>query len=124
MVEAVPLDEFPLPPGRFAIKIDTQGAEPLIFEAGRGMLFGAGPIIAEFWPWAMQHFAYGQVLRHGEAAGMALPIPMVIARLEAPVIAGGEHKAADPVLIRSITNNQYSLRAASRAGVERHSTAN
>jgi FkbM family methyltransferase len=53
-VAAVPLDEIaPKLDGALAIKIDTQGAEPFIFEGGPKTLACAGLIVMEFWPYGM-----------------------------------------------------------------------
>jgi len=40
--------------GRIAAKIDTQGAEPLVFAGGSNVLSRASLIVAEFWPWGME----------------------------------------------------------------------
>jgi len=53
LVDCLPLDELPIPTAPFAIKIDTQGAEPLIFEGAKKHLAAADLIICEFWPWGM-----------------------------------------------------------------------
>lgn len=49
-VEAIALDEMARPMGKFAIKIDTQGAEPGIFEGGQKTIEAAGMVLSEFWP--------------------------------------------------------------------------
>jgi FkbM family methyltransferase len=114
-VRTVRLDDFPPGPGAFAVKIDTQGAEPLIFEGGETVLAQAGLIVAEFWPWGMrrmnltpegmlrfaaQHFETGLALHHGEVAGQLVPIETVLDQLKAVVAAGGEHDFVDLVLSR------------------------
>jgi hypothetical protein len=80
------LDEMPMPRTPLAVKIDTQGAEPLIFEGGMKMLNAAGLIVAEFWPWGMKRmgldptsvvsfataaFPHLYVQREGKAAAKA-----------------------------------------------------
>jgi len=114
-VPTVRLDDFPPAPGPFAVKIDTQGAEPLIFQGGETVLAGAGLIVCEFWPWAMRrfdltadpvlafaeaHFERGMLLRHNQAAGDPLPMTEVLAQLRAVIAAGGEHDAVDLILTR------------------------
>lgn len=53
-VQAAPLDEIVTDVDEaLAVKIDTQGAEPFVFEGGRRTLARAGCLIAEFWPYGM-----------------------------------------------------------------------
>lgn len=53
-VKAVALDDLtPLPEGPFALKIDTQGAEPGIFEGGKHTIAAAGMVLSEFWPFGI-----------------------------------------------------------------------
>lgn len=54
MVETVRLNDFPPPPGPFAVKIDTQGAEPAIIEGGAKVLSKADLVVLEYWPHGMQ----------------------------------------------------------------------
>ena len=54
-VRTMRLDELTPPPRHpLAIKIDTQGAEPAIFEGGRETLAAAELLICEFWPWGIR----------------------------------------------------------------------
>lgn len=53
-VEAIALDDLDMPDALFAIKIDTQGAEPGIFAGGRRTLARAGLVLCEFWPAGMR----------------------------------------------------------------------
>jgi FkbM family methyltransferase len=114
-VATVTLADHPPGPGRFGVKIDTQGAEPLIFKGGEQVLAAAGLIVTEFWPWGMRrmgldpdfvlafaerHFDHGHVLRHDEAIGAPLPVAEIVARLREVVAAGGETDAVDLVLMR------------------------
>nr|WP_283949619.1 FkbM family methyltransferase [Limobrevibacterium gyesilva] len=114
VVQTVRLDDYPPPPGRFAVKIDTQGAEPAIFAGGGRTLGAADLIICEFWPWGMRRMGlspdpilafirstgrHGHVLRHGEPAGAPLDMAALEAALMAVVRDGGEHAAVDLVLL-------------------------
>ena len=114
-VRTVSLDDYPPPPGPFAVKIDTQGAEPEIIRGGGAVLSKADLIVCEFWPWGMRrmslapdtmvafaerHFNRGMVLKHDQEIGDYLPIAEVIDQLWKIVQAGGEHDAADLVLVR------------------------
>jgi FkbM family methyltransferase len=114
-VRAVRLDSYPPPPGRFAVKIDTQGAEPLIIAGGEMVLSQAGLIVAEFWPWGMRrmgltaepvlafaakHFQRGQVLRHDQTPSEPTPIGDVVASLRDFARLGDEHQFVDLVLSR------------------------
>jgi FkbM family methyltransferase len=57
-VEAVPLDEVAGNlNGRLAVKIDTQGAEPLVISGGKETLGRAGLVVCEFWPYGMSRLA-------------------------------------------------------------------
>lgn len=115
VVDAVRLDGFPPGPGTFVVKMDTQGAEPLIFQGGRAVLAGANMIVAEFWPWGMRrmgvapepmldfvrdHFAQGFILKHGQQPTAVMPMTSLSARLAEIVAAGGEHDAVDAVFLR------------------------
>lgn len=53
-VSAVALDDLPTPGPPFAVKIDTQGAEPWVFEGGYRTLKSADLIITEFCPSCME----------------------------------------------------------------------
>lgn len=109
------LDQFPPKSGKVAVKIDTQGAEPLIFKGGKNVLAHAGLIVSEFWPWGMarmgqkpdeilafteSNFDRGMTLRHGQLVGDPLPIGHVISNLQQVIAAGGENDAVDLVLVR------------------------
>ena len=53
-VEAAPLDEImPAIQSPLVIKIDTQGAEPLVIAGGKGTLTRAELMVMEFWPYGM-----------------------------------------------------------------------
>jgi FkbM family methyltransferase len=114
-VRTVRLDDYQPGPGPLVVKIDTQGAEPLIFQGGERLLAQAGLIVAEFWPWGMrrmgltpdrilafaaQHFEHGLVLHHGEMADAPVPIETVLDQLQTVMAAGGEHDFVDLVLCR------------------------
>lgn len=114
-VKSVTLNSYPPPSGLFAVKIDTQGAEPLIIKGGKQVLKNAGMIVAEFWPWGMRrmglepdgliafaerYFDRGLVLHHDQSAGEYLPIAEVIGYLRKIMAAGDEYDSADLVLIR------------------------
>jgi len=118
VVAVVTLDDYPPEAGLFAVKIDTQGAEPLIFRGGEHVLAKAGLIVTEFWPWGMRrmglepdfvlafaerYFDHGHVLRHDEAIGEPLTVAEIIVRLRDVVAAGGETDAVDLVLMRGAT---------------------
>jgi hypothetical protein len=115
-VECIRLDDLPVPSSPFAVKIDTQGAEPAIFVGGQKTLAAADLIIAEFWPWAMnrmglnpepiiefasKNFARGMVVKHGESIGQPVPLSDVIVQLRAIALTGGEYDQADLVLVGS-----------------------
>jgi len=114
-VKSVPLNEYPPETGPFAVKIDTQGAEPLIFKGGERVLAQADLIVCEFWPWGMRrmnlnpepilafaerYFDRGLVLRHDQIVGEPVPIAEVMARLHRVVAAAGEYDEVDLVLVR------------------------
>ena len=113
-VPTIRLDDHAVRPGRLAVKIDTQGAEPLIVAGGRRTLSGAGLVVMEFWPWGMQrmgtdantvidfagdHFSRGNVMRHEDKPGAMKPIKSVINELNSLVNRGGEYNAVDLVLM-------------------------
>ena len=52
-VQTIRLDDLPIPNGPFAIKIDTQGAEPGVFEGGQKTLLAADMVLSEFWPYGL-----------------------------------------------------------------------
>jgi len=100
----------------FAVKIDTQGAEPLIFEGGESVLAEAELIVSEFWPWGMRrmsldpeiiltfaqrYFDVGLVLKHDEPIKPLIPISEVICQLRAVISAGNEYDEVDVILVRS-----------------------
>jgi FkbM family methyltransferase len=53
-VKAIPLDSLTRPSGRFGIKIDTQGAEPGVFEGGQKTILAADMVLSEFWPYGLK----------------------------------------------------------------------
>ncbi|HEV2677311.1 MAG TPA: FkbM family methyltransferase [Aliidongia sp.] len=112
-VETIRLDDFPPAPGRFAVKIDTQGAEPAIFAGGANTLSQAGLIVSEFWPWGMrrmglepspvlkfieEHSAKGCVLKHDQVAGEFQSVGSTIDTLREVISRGGEYDQVDVVL--------------------------
>lgn len=114
-VSVIRLDDYPVPLGPLAVKIDAQGAEPLIFDGARNTLARADLIITEFWPWGMarmgtepkaildfarERFAFGQVLQHEQLPGRAEPIRAVLERLQEIIADGGEHAQADLILMK------------------------
>ncbi len=114
-VQLIALDDLPRPTGTFVAKIDTQGAEPLIFQGGAQTLAGADLIISEFWPWGMarmgqeptpildfakKHFSRGHVLKHGESKGAPDSIETVLEQLRALATSGGKFDQADLILVK------------------------
>ena len=112
IVKAVTLDSKRPAPGPFAVKIDTQGAEPAVFAGGTKTLRNADLIVAEFWPWGMSRlglrpepmisqindiFTYGQIVEF-DKPGAWLPVSAVTNRLREIVSIGGEHDTVDIVL--------------------------
>lgn len=97
IVKARPLDDFPPPDNLpFAVKIDTQGAEPMIVRGGREVLARADLVVMEYWPWGMgqagsspdgilgfvqQHFTTASLLKEGEDAPAYQPIREGVAGL-------------------------------------------
>jgi len=96
-VEALPLDELvPDTPGILAVKIDTQGAEPYVFEGGARTLDRARLLICEWSPYLLARLG-GQVERvtsylarsfdqliiapGEEGAGRAEPVGVAVERL-------------------------------------------
>jgi FkbM family methyltransferase len=115
MVDCIPLDELPVPTEPFAIKIDTQGAEPMIFEGGRAHLAAAGLIICEYWPWGMRRLGTapngiidfvrsfpgrGMLARHDQSITNLLPAIDLIPEMQRLAGLCGEFDDADLVLIR------------------------
>jgi len=114
VVDCIRLDDLPIPTSPFAVKIDTQGAEPAIFEGGEKTLAAADLIIAEYWPWGMsqmgrspepiidiasRYFTRGLVVQHGESIGRPVPISDVVEQLRTISLSGGEFDWADLVLV-------------------------
>ncbi len=102
-------------PVPFAVKIDTQGAEPLIVQGGAKVLAGAGLIVCEFWPWGMRrygltsepilafaenHFKRGFILRQDQPAREPMPIGDVLATLRSTTLSDGEYDVVDLVLMQ------------------------
>jgi FkbM family methyltransferase len=112
-VEATRLDDRLPAPSPLAVKIDTQGAEPLIFQGGETFLAAADLIVCEFWPGGMRrmqqtpepvmrfvarHFQKGQVLGHDEQLGTPLPIADVLTKLQAVIDDPDQERYVDLVL--------------------------
>ena len=116
IVEVMALGDLEVSTGPLAIKIDTQGAEPLIVAGGRVTLAAADLLVMEFWPWGMarmgltaqpvieflaSHFKHGYVLKHdARPSGDPLPIRLVVERLNELIADGREVTQADVVVIR------------------------
>jgi FkbM family methyltransferase len=113
-IACIALDDMPVPPAPFAIKIDTQGAEPLIFQGGKAHLAAAGLIVCEFWPWAIKRLGHtpdpiidfvrdftgkAMVMRRGKL-GSIVDVRELVFRLEELVARGGEQHRVDFVLMR------------------------
>lgn len=99
------------------IKMDTQGAEPLIFTGGKATLAKADLIIAEFWPWGMHRMGVnadpvisfveetqrgGYLLRHGQDVASAAYVPSadIVRELRAMAADPTEHAQLDLVLVK------------------------
>jgi hypothetical protein len=115
LVDCLPLDELPIPTAPFAIKIDTQGAEPLIFEGAKKHLAAADLIICEFWPWGMARMGTkpdaiidfvrtfpgrGLLARHDRPFDKFFPPSLVAQQMEAMATPGAEFDYVDLVLMR------------------------
>lgn len=115
VVDVIALDDLPMPSSPFAAKIDTQGAEPAIFQGGERTLATADLIISEFWPWGMRrmglgpepilqfaraHFSKGYVLQHGAKVGPLDSMDHVVATLGEIAARGGEFDQADLILVK------------------------
>jgi len=110
-VMAIRLDDRPLPPGPLALKIDTQGAEPAIFEGAAKTLAAAGLLVFEFWPWGMarmglspdlvlsrlvEMFSVARILRD-DGPGVWQNVETIRYELAALVLDGSEHTVVDVV---------------------------
>jgi FkbM family methyltransferase len=115
LVECFALDELVAPAAPFAIKIDTQGAEPLIFAGGQSHLAKASLIICEFWPWGMKRMGaqpdvildfvryfpgFGMLAQHNEVFDKMVPAAELIPKLEELCARGGKDDDVDLVLVR------------------------
>lgn len=115
-VRAVTLDSNPPAAGPFAVKIDTQGAEPAVFSGGHNTLASADLVVAEFWPWGMARlgaqkpelmittistiFSYGRIIDH-DRPGPCLRIDAITEKLRDIMRRAGEFEFVDVVLSRS-----------------------
>ena len=117
-VPVVRLDDYPAAPGPFAVKIDTQGAEPAIFRGGGATLATADLIVCEFWPWGMRrmgldpepvidfaarNFSQGGISRHDGPIDAGQDMAQVVTDLRTLVAAGGKYDAADLILTHRVT---------------------
>lgn len=108
------LDDLTPPIHPFAVKIDTQGAEPLIFEGGRKMLASADLLICEFWPWGIKRAGLspqvlietipslcssGRILR-GEIIGPNLSQSVLRDQMQKLLDSGRSRDSVDIVLVR------------------------
>jgi FkbM family methyltransferase len=115
VVQAVRLDDYTPKVLPLAVKIDCQGAEPLIVAGGMQTLAKADLIVCEFWPWGMRrmglspepvlefaagHFPLAQVLYHDQPPGKPLPVAEALRTLRMLIDDGGEMAQADLVLTR------------------------
>jgi len=113
-VPVITLDNLELPAGPVGIKMDTQGAEPLIFAGGETALRRAGLVVCEFWPWGMARMGLspdavigfvresgrsGHLLRHDAAPGALLSSDALLAALQQVIDDGSEWAQADLVLV-------------------------
>lgn len=108
-VPCIRLDDEPAPQRPFAVKIDTQGAEPLIFSGGETFLSQAGLIVSEFWPWGIarmgaspetiydfisRHFTHGSIL-----GGSFMSTSALVMMLKS--IGNREYDSADFILSKT-----------------------
>jgi len=115
VVQTIALDDLPFPENPLAIKIDTQGAEPLIFAGGKRQLAAAGLIVCEFWPWGMKRMGNSPdrllsfveefsgscfVIKHEDDAHVPLTSGQALAELNKVIARGGEYDAVDLVLMK------------------------
>ena len=116
LVDCLTLDELPVPAEPFAIKIDTQGAEPLIFAGGEKHLAAAGLIVCEYWPWGMARMGTrpdividfvksfpgkGMLARHDQPFDNLIPAVQLVKQMEKLAASAGEFDDADLVLVRT-----------------------
>lgn len=114
-VRTVRLDDLALNDGPLVVKIDTQGAEPLVIRGGRKTIDRADAIVMEFWPWGMRRMGLdpnelvatlatfqrrAAILRHGEALGALGSMEDACAALSQLNSRGAEYDAADLVILR------------------------
>ncbi len=114
-VKVVRLDDLTVETGALAVKIDTQGAEPLIVAGGARLLARAGLLVMEFWPWGMRRMGLepqpvldlvagwqgdGHVMAPEHPVGPRLSVEGILAALREVVADGGEQRSVDLVLRR------------------------
>lgn len=100
---------------KLIVKIDTQGAEPLIFRGGMRTLASASLIVTEFWPWGMRRmgleptsviefvrekFSHGIIISEPPAPPRVLPIEDIVSEMESLSSRGGELDDADVAFFR------------------------
>ncbi|MEQ1887457.1 MAG: FkbM family methyltransferase [Bryobacteraceae bacterium] len=114
-VRGMRLDDIPRPPGYLAIKIDTQGAEPAVFEGARESIASADVLICEYWPWAMRRmglspgpvldglakFRKARIYHNGRPTAW-MPIGDAITQLDRVTSAGGEHDQVDILAAKEV----------------------
>lgn len=114
-VKVVRLDDHVPDAGVLAVKVDTQGAEPLVVGGGREVLGRAELVVMEFWPWAMKRMGLepqpvldlvagwpgdGHVVLPEQPVGPRLTVPQILAALQDVIRDGGLHRSVDLVLRR------------------------
>jgi FkbM family methyltransferase len=116
IVKTVKLDEYLSENMPIGVKIDCQGAEPLIILGGTQTLARADLIVCEFWPWGIRrmglspesilkfvetsNFPYVRVLRHNEPVGTPLCVQDGIRALQKLIDDGNVYTEADLILER------------------------
>lgn len=112
-IRTLRLDDCCIAPGPLAIKIDTQGAEPLVVRGGAAMLGRADLIVMEFWPWGIRRMGLdpeelvsalsamprsAAILQRGEALPAMTDVRTACDRLRKICERGGVFDAVDIVL--------------------------
>lgn len=120
IVDTVRLDDYAPTAMPLAVKIDCQGAEPLIFAGGTQTLANAELVVCEFWPWGIrrmglspepvvnfvaENFPFVQVLRHNEQPGIQRSVKEALPLLRKLVDDGSEYADVDLVLTKSNATN-------------------
>jgi FkbM family methyltransferase len=115
-VRTLRLDDCDIAEGPLAIKIDTQGAEPLVVRGGSAMLARADLVVMEFWPWGIRRMGLdpgelvealaampqrAAILRHGEALTVMTGMRAACDRLAKICESGGRFDEVDIVLAKA-----------------------